>query len=373
MANSFYTHGTVPQTSSDVRSFPMRTEFDNITLAFSKFPALTLANAGKVLVVNSTSDAVTLTTGTLDLAGNFATTGAFNTTFAQQASVSLTLPAISGALHTNTSVRRGRLNGMEMSNAADTINDITISAGTCASTATLEKDLVLITLLTSITKQIDATWVVGTNVGGRPSTVSLSVATQYHLFVALLSDGTVDAAFDNDSGGSHVTSVSGKTVTAKRRIGSVMRNSAGNLTGFVQKGDYFYQTATTTKTAITQTDNVAINISSFSLNNACRLPISSSGVSLPEINILWGFHLADTTPAATAYVNPTPRAGMTNGAASETTAKIMIGTGKERQFSQFFFPMRGSGNSGGNVRMTSTTFDTLTQIGLMWVDHRDRF
>lgn len=49
-------------------------------------------------MINSGGTAMTLTTGGLALAGDFSTTGAFNTVFAQQASVTLTLPATTDTL-----------------------------------------------------------------------------------------------------------------------------------------------------------------------------------------------------------------------------------------------------------------------------------
>ena len=44
---------------------------------------------------------------TLALGGNFATTGAFNTTFVQGASVTITLPVVNGTLATLTDVANG--------------------------------------------------------------------------------------------------------------------------------------------------------------------------------------------------------------------------------------------------------------------------
>ncbi len=60
-------------------------------------PALT---ANTAIVVNSVGTALTNTTGTLALAGNFSTTGTHATTLIQGADVSLTLPVVSGTLAT---------------------------------------------------------------------------------------------------------------------------------------------------------------------------------------------------------------------------------------------------------------------------------
>lgn len=61
-------------------------------------PATLTANCA--VVVNAGGTGLTVTVGTLALAGNLVTTGAFNTTLAQGASVTLTLPLVSGTLAT---------------------------------------------------------------------------------------------------------------------------------------------------------------------------------------------------------------------------------------------------------------------------------
>lgn len=77
----------------------MRSEFATISAGFDLLPVFT-ANGGKAVVVNPGGTALTVTVGTLALAGNLSTTGAFNTIFAQGASVTLTLPIVNGTLAT---------------------------------------------------------------------------------------------------------------------------------------------------------------------------------------------------------------------------------------------------------------------------------
>jgi hypothetical protein len=99
IGNDFYTHGNFPAPSSPATSASMRAEFDLISAGFAKLPTIT-GNAGKVVVVNGGATGLTTTTGQLSLAGNFSVTGAFDTTFIQVASTTLTLPAVSGTLAT---------------------------------------------------------------------------------------------------------------------------------------------------------------------------------------------------------------------------------------------------------------------------------
>lgn len=99
MANDYFTPNGTPATGAFGASSVVRSDFAAIAAGFDKLPGLT-GNAGKAVVVNSLGTGLTVTTGTLALAGNLATTGAFNTTLAQSASITLTLPAASGTLAT---------------------------------------------------------------------------------------------------------------------------------------------------------------------------------------------------------------------------------------------------------------------------------
>lgn len=98
-ANSFYNVSGSPATSSAGSSAVMRAEFLAIQTGFGLFPTLT-GNANKALIINSGGTAVTTTTGSLALAGDFATTGAYSVTLAAGAAVTLTLPVVSGTLAT---------------------------------------------------------------------------------------------------------------------------------------------------------------------------------------------------------------------------------------------------------------------------------
>lgn len=64
---------------------------------FDLLPTLP-GTASTAVILNEGGTGFTTTTGALALAGNFTTTGAFNTTLIQQATVSLTLPPTSGTL-----------------------------------------------------------------------------------------------------------------------------------------------------------------------------------------------------------------------------------------------------------------------------------
>lgn len=100
MATDYYTHGSTPSTGSPGSSSVMRAEFDLIEAGFAKLPSLS-GNGGKVLLVNPGGSAVTLTTGTLALAGPFITSGGHSITLTSTGATNVTLPT-TGTLVTRT-------------------------------------------------------------------------------------------------------------------------------------------------------------------------------------------------------------------------------------------------------------------------------
>ena len=136
MTNSYYNHGSYPVTGAPGASSALRGELDLITAGFTLLPTLS-GNANKALVINAGAAAITVTTGTLALAGNFATTGAYNTTLVQGATTSLTLPLVSGTLATlagtetlsNKTIAASTLSGT-VSGGGNQINNVVIGTTT---------------------------------------------------------------------------------------------------------------------------------------------------------------------------------------------------------------------------------------------------
>lgn len=91
MSNPYYNASGWPATGSTGRSAPGRAELALIAAGFALLPTLS-GNGSKAVVVNAGGTALGVTTGTLTLAGNFATSGAFGLTFVLTAGTSVTLP-----------------------------------------------------------------------------------------------------------------------------------------------------------------------------------------------------------------------------------------------------------------------------------------
>lgn len=278
MANSFYNHGTTPITLSAGASALIRAELDAVTAGFDKFPTLA-ANSNKALVINGAGTAVTVTTGTLALAGNFATTGAFNTTFVQQASVSLTLPATSGELMSTTYVQ-GQLFGLRLTNGTDAVNDINIAVGGAVSS----DGLTFMPLTSIVVKRLDATWVTGTNQGGRTSSQAISDTT-WHVFLIRVG-GVVDVGFDTDVTGANL--IADHSATTLRRIGSILRE-AGSIVLFTQIDDWFFRAAPVQSVSTTNPGTSAVTAT---LHTPLGIVTEAIVVS----------YITDTTPTVVKYL-----------------------------------------------------------------------
>lgn len=353
MANSFYNHGANPASLSSGSSAIIRAEFDSVTAGFDKFPSLGTPN--RALVINSGGTAVTVTVGTFALAGNFTTTGAFNTTFAQQATTTLTLPASSQTLIEGQIVQ-GSIYGLQMSNAAgDTANDITVTAGLATSDETTPTNVVLLTNSASKTKRLDATWVTGTNQGGRSSSLTLLNVT-YHVFLIRVA-GVDDIGFDTSRTGA--TLIADHAATKVRRIGSILRESGSNVQ-FTQNGDLF--------TRNTPIESVSANDPGTSgVLAAMHVP---TGIKLlADVQPV----LIDSSPTVAKFVYLSAEA-FTDNAASATNAQIQTDTAQGEDSAVCPFILT---NTSAQIRYrlggASDTDITLKINTRGWLDQRNKY
>jgi hypothetical protein len=134
---------------------------------------------------------------------------------------------------TNTSLNTGydKKQWPTLSNAADIDHDITFSAGKVRDSSFNK----LIYITSDLTKQIDASWVAGNDVGGLFSG-TVAADTTYHCFV-IFNDSTqaVDAGFSTDVNASDIPT----GYTNYRRIGSIITDASANIEPFFQREDYF--------------------------------------------------------------------------------------------------------------------------------------
>ena len=128
---------------------------------------------------------------------------------------------------------RSYLAGLRLSNnGTDGDHDIDIGVGTCRDAV----NGVNISLSSTLTKRIDASWAAGTNQGGLSSSLTLSASTTYHVH-AIVVGGSADVGFDTSVSAANL--VTDHSATAYRRIGSIRTDSSSNILAFTQNGDIF--------------------------------------------------------------------------------------------------------------------------------------
>lgn len=93
----------------------------------------------------------------------------------------------------------------------------------------------------ALVKQLNNTWVQGTNQGGRPSAISLSDGQWWHCFIiANSSSGVIDAGFDTNVDASQLLAAA-TGFDKYRRVGSVYYiDATSRIQPFTQRGDRFW-------------------------------------------------------------------------------------------------------------------------------------
>lgn len=121
--------------------------------------------------------------------------------------------------------------GMTLSNSlVDTVNDIVVAAGSCASDGAAPA---VMSLASAITKRTNAAWSAGTNAGGWLDGSAMPDGTAHVFAIRRPDTGAVDIALS-----ASLTPELPANYTQRRRIGSVLR-AAGALRPFRQVNDRF--------------------------------------------------------------------------------------------------------------------------------------
>lgn len=249
---------------------------------------------------------------------------------------------------------RGYIDGLVLSNnGTDATNDIDIAAGVARDSANAAN----ITLASSITKRLDAAWAVGTNQGGL-DTGSIANGT-YHVWLIARSDtGVVDVLFS--------TSASSPTMPTnydqKRRIGSIMRESAAIAT-FVQDGDDFWRKVPTLDvnatnpgtSAVTRTLSVPLGIRVKAIMNAMlELGVSETLTAA----LLSDLSVTDAAASISAAPLAQIMSQVSTVAAKDNAVQVMIWT-----------------NTSGQIRsrLLASGAATILRIATVgWIDRRGK-
>lgn len=148
----------------------------------------------------------------------------------------------------------GYLWGLTLSNnSGDATNDIDIALGEASSSSTTYANRVVMSLTSTLTKQLDATWVAGTNQGGRSSSQALANGTWHVCLIRIA--GVDDVGFDTSATCANL--ITDHSATHVRRIGSILRESAA-IVAFTQTGDVFRRQSAVTDVNATNPGTAAV-------------------------------------------------------------------------------------------------------------------
>lgn len=192
----------------------------------------------------------------------------------------------------------GHLWGLTLSNnGTDATNDIDVGIGEAMSDDANAEDQVLMRLTSSITKQLDASWAVGNNAGGR-DTGAIANGTWHVFLISRPDTGVVDLLFSLSATAPTMPT----NYTDKRRIGSILRESAA-IVGFVQDGDYFRRKASVLDVNTTNPGTAAVTTTlsvATGLNVHAMFNVRVSSVSISSNIYCSDFAANDEAPSATA-------------------------------------------------------------------------
>jgi len=265
------------------------------------------------------------------------------------ASDATTSKAVSAAQIKDFVTPRGYIWGLTMSNAADTANDITVSAGEAKD----EGHAVCMTLAAPITKRLDAGWAVGDAQGGL-NTGAEANSTWYEVHLIKRTDtGVVDVMFTTTANRATLPA----SYTLQRRIGWIRNDGAGAILQFTQVDDHFTWTTQINDVATTQTTTAAAVTLTVPPNSIARFRACLTGntaVNGITVTVFSEIVEGNVTPA-------------------DTTGIASIGSGD--------FAIAGAGHFELRVSATSTIeHDSSTATGTAafdistfgFIDHRRR-
>ena len=282
-----------------------------------------------------------------------ATVTEFSTDGTMGGNSSTAVPVESAVVTYLTAFLYNYLSGLNLSNAADTVHDITIGVGKAQDST----NAYFMSLSSAITKQRDAVWAAGTNKGGKFTTVASSNDKWYHVFlIGKTTSSSVDAGFDNSVTASHKPS----RFNVYRRIGAAKTAAAStDFIAFKQWGDDF---AWVDPPLDTDDDNPGTNAVTRTLT------VPTGVVVHAKVNLSVGNHAGG---GIVAYLSPLD---VTDEAASGSAAPL-------GQASSAAASVYGQGeatvktNTSGQIRSRVSASDATSYLKIAtlgWIDRRGR-
>lgn len=245
---------------------------------------------------------------------------------------------------------RGHLWGLGMSNAADAANDITIAAGE----AVAEGGGEIMVLAAAITKQLDASWAVGTNAGGI-NTGAEANSTWYEVhLIKRVDTGVVDVMFTTTANRATLPT----SYTKQRRIGWIRNDGAGALLQFTQTGDYVTLTTQINDASVTATATAAaitVTVPPNAIGRFRITSISSTSVNTANVTVISEIVEGNVTPDSATGIGTIGYVDIVGADASHFELRVSSTSTIEHD---------------SNAATGSPTFDIST---FGWIDDRGGF
>jgi hypothetical protein len=308
--------------------------FTNLTATSITTGGITTTSLTGVSLATSILAATSITGTAITLTGNVT---AANAVISDKVCASAFFGSGANLTGVASGMPRGYLSGLTLSNnTSDSEHDIDIAVGEARDTA----DGVDLTISSTFTKKIDATWASGSGNGGMADGVSLSADTWYHVYLVELDAGGTDAGFDTATNAANLVATSG-VASAYRRIGSVLTDSSSNILGFTQFQDEF----------IFDSQIVNVNGSSLGTSRVLQTVSTPTGFEVRAILGLLGIvagsnnavritlthpNVTDATPASNIVNNAGENSSNNNGTWASGTHIVRTDTASRVAFRQDF-------------------------------------
>ena len=205
-----------------------------------------------------------------------------------------------------------------LSNGTDADHDIDVTAGAARDNA----DRINISI-PAFTKQIDATYVTGTNAGGLSSSLTLTADTWFHVH-SIVIGGVADIGFDTSFTAANL--VTDESATAFRYLGSVLTDGSLNIREFVQNEKRFdWVSPPLDISQVLGSTAVSVTLSTpIDLKTTALLTINNSGGRTVYISSL---DQADLAPSQTA----SPLSSLDDSAGNRGATPVSVMTNTSAQ------------------------------------------
>jgi hypothetical protein len=248
---------------------------------------------------------------------------------------------------------RGYLAGLTLSRNA-TATSLDVAAGVARDSTNAD----FMNLTSAITKSLNANWAVGTGEGGL-DTGSKANSTWYHVFLIKRVDtDVVDALFSLSAASPTMPA----NYTLKRRIGSILTDSSGDIVLFSQNGDEFLWSEAVLDVDITNPGTSAVT-RTLSVPTGVKVEaIFTAYVKKVASDFHVKFSALDVTDAAASFT-AAPLSSISASKSEDSASADVVGEYKIRTNTSAQIRSRAGNSAAGDILRISTAG---------WIDRRGR-